>query len=304
MKLSNILAHPKTSIAGVLIAIVTITGVLSQQGITLGHAGTGTMVALVAALATAFLGLFAQDPAANASKETIASGSTAAKLGMFALLLLLPAGLLMTGCPKNAQHDASVAVASIGASLNTAAQVNHQMIVAGEESAEEGAQVAGYIDQAAKANDALTKTLQALPTTGTTITAAQAIAEFNVLQQQVAVLNTQGVLHLKSAKAQQAFAVVMTSIQASIVAVESVLATTASASVPGRLPGLPSAPMLGLVLDATEIEELISLAMAAGSALLPKLLSLRGKSDAELQNSALASDAAAEQQAEADMGGK
>jgi len=62
---ANIWNHPRTSAAGLLIAITTIAGVLSQQGITLGHAGTGTVVSFVAALATALLGLIARDPAAN-----------------------------------------------------------------------------------------------------------------------------------------------------------------------------------------------------------------------------------------------
>jgi hypothetical protein len=58
----NITANPQTSIAGVLIAVVTIAGVLSQQGVTLGNIGTGTVVTLIAALATALLGLVARDP--------------------------------------------------------------------------------------------------------------------------------------------------------------------------------------------------------------------------------------------------
>ena len=36
---SNIWNHPKTSAAGLLIAVVSIAGVLSQQGITLGARG-------------------------------------------------------------------------------------------------------------------------------------------------------------------------------------------------------------------------------------------------------------------------
>ena len=59
---SNAFRHPRTSVAGVLIAIVSITGVLSQQGITLGKAGTGTVVSLVTAMASALLGLLARDP--------------------------------------------------------------------------------------------------------------------------------------------------------------------------------------------------------------------------------------------------
>ena len=53
--ISNIWNHPKTSAAGLLIAVVTIGSVLSQQGITLGSAGSGTVVALVSGLATALL---------------------------------------------------------------------------------------------------------------------------------------------------------------------------------------------------------------------------------------------------------
>ena len=60
--ITNIWNHPKTSAAGLLIALGSIAGVFSQQGITLGKAGTGTVVSLVTALATALLGLLAKDP--------------------------------------------------------------------------------------------------------------------------------------------------------------------------------------------------------------------------------------------------
>jgi hypothetical protein len=60
--LNNITAHPKTSIAGVLLGVLTIAPVLAGQGITLGHAGTGTVVTLASGLATALLGLLAKDP--------------------------------------------------------------------------------------------------------------------------------------------------------------------------------------------------------------------------------------------------
>ena len=62
MNFSNIWKHPKTSAAGLLIAVASLAGVLSQQGITLGKAGTGTVVSLASALATALLGLLAKDP--------------------------------------------------------------------------------------------------------------------------------------------------------------------------------------------------------------------------------------------------
>lgn len=73
--LSNIWQHPRTSASGMLIAAVTITGVLSGQGVTLGRAGTGTVVSLAAGLATAFLGLMARDPASPATESIPLAGS-------------------------------------------------------------------------------------------------------------------------------------------------------------------------------------------------------------------------------------
>jgi hypothetical protein len=61
----NILKHPRTSAAGVLIAVVSLSGVLSQQGITLGKAGSGSVVSLITAMASALLGLLAKDPGAE-----------------------------------------------------------------------------------------------------------------------------------------------------------------------------------------------------------------------------------------------
>ena len=92
--ISNIWKHPKTSTAGMLIAVVTIAGALSQQGITLGAAGNGTVVTLVSGLATALLGLLARDPAnsdANSSNSTV-------KLGVWALISLLLPLPFMGGC--------------------------------------------------------------------------------------------------------------------------------------------------------------------------------------------------------------
>ena len=91
--ISNIWNHPKTSAAGVLIAVATIAGVLSQQGITLGTVGSGTVVALVSGLATALLGLLARDPQAMSSS----TGSTA-RLGCWALIALLLQLPFVSGC--------------------------------------------------------------------------------------------------------------------------------------------------------------------------------------------------------------
>lgn len=59
--LGRILEQPKTSAAGLLLALTTVLGVLQQQGVSLGHVGTGTVISLGSALATAVLGLLAKD---------------------------------------------------------------------------------------------------------------------------------------------------------------------------------------------------------------------------------------------------
>jgi len=95
--ISNIWKYPKTSAAGVLIAVVTIAGVLSQQGISLGKAGSGTVISLITALATALLGLLARDPDPSASQQVSGSASQQAKLGAWMLIALLLSSTL-TGC--------------------------------------------------------------------------------------------------------------------------------------------------------------------------------------------------------------
>lgn len=99
--ISNIWNHPKTSAAGLLIAVVSIAGVLSEQGITLGAAGRGTVVTLVGAIASALLGLLAKDPNDAASESTGGSASQA-KLGAWALIALLLPLPLMGGCSEAA----------------------------------------------------------------------------------------------------------------------------------------------------------------------------------------------------------
>lgn len=60
---TNVWQHPRTSAAGLLIGVLSVSQVLSQQGITLGKAGTGTVISLMSGLASAALGLMARDPA-------------------------------------------------------------------------------------------------------------------------------------------------------------------------------------------------------------------------------------------------
>jgi hypothetical protein len=98
---SNIWNHPKTSAAGLLIAVGTIAGALSQQGISLGKAGSGSVITLVTAVATALLGLLAKDPDGSQPSSGQAGGqaarpAVAGKLGAWLLIaLLLPP---MQGC--------------------------------------------------------------------------------------------------------------------------------------------------------------------------------------------------------------
>jgi hypothetical protein len=92
--ISNIWNHPKTSAAGVLIAVVTIASVLSQQGITLGNVGTGNYVTLASGLAAALLGLLARDPVSS----TESSSNATARLGCWALIALLLQLPFMSGC--------------------------------------------------------------------------------------------------------------------------------------------------------------------------------------------------------------
>jgi hypothetical protein len=57
----RITANPKSSCIGLLLAVTTVTGALTAQGVTLGHAGTGTTVTLISGVATALMGLLARD---------------------------------------------------------------------------------------------------------------------------------------------------------------------------------------------------------------------------------------------------
>jgi hypothetical protein len=97
--ISNIWNSPKTSATGLLIGVITIASVFSQQGITLGTAGSGAVVTLVSGLATALLGLLARDPA-NSSNNNGSANSTnsTVKLGVWALIALLLPLPFTAGC--------------------------------------------------------------------------------------------------------------------------------------------------------------------------------------------------------------
>jgi hypothetical protein len=127
--LANIWNQPKTSAAGLLIAMVSVAGVLSQQGISLGKAGTGTVVTLLSALATALLGLLAKDPGSasvsgSASGSGSSSGRTQARLGAWMLIaLILSATLPTTGCTASTSELQSDATTLASALNNLAAAI-------------------------------------------------------------------------------------------------------------------------------------------------------------------------------------
>ena len=120
---SNIWDHPKTSAAGLLIAVMTIAGVLAQQGISLGGAGNGTVVTLVSALASALLGLLAKDPTGPAN----GAGGQQSKLGAWALIALLLPLPFVGGCSKKTVAQNIVnwtpALQSAVASLDSAGEL-------------------------------------------------------------------------------------------------------------------------------------------------------------------------------------
>ncbi len=113
--------------AGLLIAVATIAGVLSQHGITLGSVGTGTVVSLVGAIAAALLGLLAKDPRESGSRQIGESAGSQGKLGVWALIALLMPLPFLGGCSGTtvAQNivDWTPALQSAVASVDSAGAV-------------------------------------------------------------------------------------------------------------------------------------------------------------------------------------
>jgi len=101
---TNIWKHPKTSAAGLLIAVSSVAGVLSQQGVSLGNVGTGTVVSLASALATALLGLLAKDPetaspqVGGSATRQVGTSTATAKLGAWLLAALMIPLPWLQGC--------------------------------------------------------------------------------------------------------------------------------------------------------------------------------------------------------------
>jgi NAD(P)H-dependent flavin oxidoreductase YrpB (nitropropane dioxygenase family) len=203
------------------------------------------------------------------------------------------------GC-ESSLHKSSIAAGSIAASLHEASVLNHTNTV---ETPENRKLVADLIVEAAVANDSFIGVLSSAEKNGGKVDWTIAAATFSRLTAQIDQLNQQGLLHIKNADTQAQFETIISAIRVEIAVIQALIPPQATVSIPAqnRPPGnRPYAPLAAITLTATEIEELIALAIAAGSALVPKLLSLRGKSDAEILAAAAEDDAAAIAQAVAD----
>jgi hypothetical protein len=220
--LSNIWNHPQTSIAGLLIGIATIAGVLSGQGVTLGNIGTGTVVTLIAGIATALLGLLAKDP----GSLTIPPASGPQKLGALLLIFILLSPL--AGCNAVSTSTPTAPIAPAQKALNVLAQV--QADVAALQAAETAAVKAGLIDaaidvkiQAALKQEAIDATaVSALISSAAAPATIQAKVDSLLADFQADVSN--GALAIKDAKTQ---ATIIAAIAAAEIAVNGIMSAYA-----------------------------------------------------------------------------
>jgi hypothetical protein len=196
MNLSNIWLHPKTSIVGVLVALLSVTGILLQHGITFGHVGAGTTVGLISSLCTLLLGLFAKD-------------STNALRGL-TLIMLLPLTLMLSGCPSAQRQQAAQAAE------------NASIIVRGFEDGEIIAHQQGLIPDA----DHLFIQKEMITVAGvgkaadsciaSTTTNAGIVACANTAVAEIDQINTDGGLYLKSDKAKTDFQLAMVGVRTAL----------------------------------------------------------------------------------------
>ncbi len=200
--LRNVWEHPRTSAAGLLIAIVTMAGVLSQQGITLGNVGTGTVVSLIGAIAAALLGLLAKDPGAVMS-EQMGKPAGQAKLGAWMLIALLMPLPFLGGCTGTTVAQNIVnwtpALQSAVTSVDSAAA-----ILSPGDATVFATATAGF-DAAAELLVAQAKAYLANPSAGTL---AQIQVQVVVLQQQVNTAMLQAARIVNPASQQHALAAI------------------------------------------------------------------------------------------------
>lgn len=253
--LRNIWEHPRTSAAGLLIAIVTMAGVLSQQGITLGKVGTGTVVSLIGAIAAALLGLLAKDPSVIVGEQVSKSSGSQAKLGVWALIALLMPLPFMGGCSGAtvAQNivDWTPALQSAVASVDSAGAV-----LSPGDAPVFAAATAGF-DAAAELLIVQAKAYLANPSAGTL---AQMQVQVVVMQQQVNTAMLRAARIVNPASQQHALA----AIQAVGTVVTVMLAMVQSVSSKAAVAQMASASTVKLetvlpLVDQREAAELVAM---------------------------------------------
>lgn len=103
--LSNIIQHPKTTLLGIITLLTTVLPVLIAQGVTLGHAGTGSVVQLIGGVLGALSLALAKDPGATSIPDAPASRPTSNLRSLAIVALLMPLSFAPAGCtgPQVAQ---------------------------------------------------------------------------------------------------------------------------------------------------------------------------------------------------------
>ncbi len=235
--IANIWKHPKTSAAGVLIAVSTIASVLSQQGVTFGHVGAGSVVTLAGSLATALLGLLARDPVSPATQSTGRSSSSQAKLGAWMLIALLLQCTLTTGCSG---ADVAQNIVNWTPALQSAvATVDSTGVQLAPKDAPAFAEATVGFDAASNLLVAQAKAYLANPSA---TTLAQLQAQVVTFQQQVNSALLQAARILDSSSQQRA----LTSIQAVATAVTAILALVESISSKNQVAHMAAASSIKL----------------------------------------------------------
>ena len=240
--MNSFLVNWKSSINGILAFLITTGTVLLATGNALFSAHITLYITIGLALCRAYVGLIEKDADAQQPAAPSAPSSTASTLkSIVVLMLAIGMCAVLTGCPGSTLHKASAAADSIASSLQTAENINRDAFSQGIESAQERDAIGAYISNGAKANDAFIASIQAAETSGATTAPQAVISAFGTLVTQLSALNSEGVLQLKSAQAQQEFQIVVTAIQTQLAVLQAIMKGPAA---PSPLPP-PSAHLFG-----------------------------------------------------------
>jgi len=167
------------------------------------------------------------------------------------IIFMFSVGVLFMGAwscnSTTGLHKAAAAADAIASSLQTAENINEAATTQGLETAAERDAVGTYIAGAAKANDALIASITAAEQTGSTSVPQTVITAFQTLVVQANALNSEGILKLKSAQAQQEFQVVVSAIQTELAVLQALAASGTAAPVATPAPAAdlhgPAAPL-------------------------------------------------------------